>query len=123
MTKITLGTCLSLTATQSCVLKVYGAISGSRLRSGSPVIWGPPTAPTMPRTAYTCSLHGLPVMMLTTARGRQPSTYGGESHNKERGAYIMSAARTDLSLILNSLGAIFPSCFIPASHLRKSLSW
>ena len=119
MNKITLGTCLSLTATQSYVLKVYGAISSSRALSGSPLIWGVPTICTMWRTVYTSSLYGLPVMTLTMVRGHQTSTYEGESNTEERGACIISAARTDLSFIFNSLCATFSSYFIPASHLKK----
>lgn len=85
MTKITLGTCLSITATQSYVLKVYGAISSSRACSGSPLIWGLSIVHTMRCTAYTCSLHGLPGMTLTirfllmeekeTPRSKEPTSY------------------------------------------------
>lgn len=119
MTTITLGTCLSLTATQSYVLKVYGAISSSRAHSGSPLIWELSTVRTMRRTAYICSLHGLPVTTFTMVRGDQASTYGGERDTEEQGGRIVSAAKTELSFIFNSLGAVFSSCFIPASRLKK----
>lgn len=113
------GSACHLTATQSRRLSVYGAISGSQALSCSPLIWEPYEIPTMQGPVFTCNLRGLPVMTLTTVRGHQTSTYGGQSDRKEQGDHIIPAQRTDLPFIFNSLCRIFSFYFVPAKPLKK----
>lgn len=108
-----------LTATQSYVLQVYGAISSSQVHSGPPLIWELYEIPTVQGPVYTCSLRGLPVMTLTTVRGQQTSTHGEPSDRKEQGDHIISAQRTELPFTF-SLCRIFTSYFIPEKPLKKT---
>lgn len=109
-----------LTATQSYVLKVYGAISSSKAHSGSPHIWELYEIPTVQGPVYTCNLRGLPVMTLTTVRGHQTSTYGERSDRKDQGDHIVPAQRIDLPFVFCILCRIFVFYFIPEKTFKKT---